>query len=121
MEAMSEGVFQVGILVSDIDECLKLFRDVLGMKVVFEARNQVQPAKGLTDSGHQVMNVLMLRGEQGVDLELHQYVEPKAKEVPPITESTHIPGFAFSYFRGPDNVMIELHQGICRMPGEERD
>lgn len=145
-EPMCEGVFQVGIMVSDIDECLKLFCDTLGMQVVFEARNQVQPAKGLTESDHQVMNVLMLRGEGGVDLEIHQYVEPKSRKVSPmehgdlgamhfmlrvkdiyatveavqklgyqlmapVTESSRIPGFAFTYFRGPDDVMIELHQG----------
>ena len=66
-----EGVFQVGILVSDIDECLRLFCDTLGMEVVFEARNQIQPAKGLSGSEHQVMNVLMLHGEGGIDLEIH--------------------------------------------------
>lgn len=44
-EPMCEGVFQVGIMVSDIDECLKLFCDTLGMQVVFEARNQVQRQK----------------------------------------------------------------------------
>ncbi len=42
MEALTKGVFQVGVLVSDVDECLKLFCDLLGMKVVFEARNQIQ-------------------------------------------------------------------------------
>lgn len=150
-----EGVFQVGILVSDIDECLRLFCDTLGMEVVFEARNQIQPAKGLSGSEHQVMNVLMLHGEGGIDLEIHQYVEPKAHKVPvmnhgdlgamhfmlrvkdiyktveqvqdlgyqlmaPITESQRIPGFAFTYFRGPDGVMIELHQGKCEMPKEEK-
>lgn len=154
MSAMCEGVFQVGIMVSDIDECLRLFCDTLGMKVVFEARNQVQPAKGLTESDHQVMNVLMLHGEGGVDLEIHQYVEPKSKKVPPmghgdlgamhfmirvkdieatvkavealgyklmapITWSERIPGFGFTYFRGPDDVMIELHQGKPEMPKKD--
>lgn len=42
------GVFQVGIMVSDIDECLRLFVDALGMEVVFETRNQIQPAQGLS-------------------------------------------------------------------------
>ena len=37
------GVFQVGILVSDIDECIRLFCDTLGMEVVFDARNQIPP------------------------------------------------------------------------------
>ena len=40
----AKGVFQVGIMVSDIDECIRLFCDTLGMKVVFDARNQIQPA-----------------------------------------------------------------------------
>ena len=56
------GVFQVGIMVHDIDECLKLFVDALGMEVVFEARNQIQPAQGLSGTEQQVMNVLMLHG-----------------------------------------------------------
>ena len=29
----------------------------------------------------------------------------------PVVESSRIPGFKFTYFRGPDDVMIELHQG----------
>lgn len=142
----AKGVFQVGIMVSDIDECLKLFVDTLGMKVVFEARNQVQPAQGLSGTDRQVMNVLMLRGEGGVDLEIHQYVDPPAKPAArhnhndlgsmhfmlrvddihavcekitklgyelmnPIVESKQIAGFKFTYFRGPDGVMIELHEG----------
>lgn len=140
------GVFQVGIMVSDIDEALKLFVDALGMEVVFEARNQIQPAQGLSGVEKQVMNVLMLHGEGGVDLEVHQYVDPPAKPCPfmnhndlgsmhfmlrvddinavcdkvkalgyelmnPVVESQHIKGFKFTYFRGPDGVMVELHEG----------
>lgn len=145
-EKLTKGVFQVGILVSDIDECLRLFVDALGMEVVFEARNQIQPAQGLSGVEKQIMNVLMLHGEDGVDLEIHQYVDPPAKPCPPmnhsdlgsmhfmlrvtdmdetvkkiqalgyelmnpVVESDRIPGFKFTYFRGPDGVMIELHQG----------
>jgi catechol 2,3-dioxygenase-like lactoylglutathione lyase family enzyme len=40
------GVFQAGVLIRDVDECLRLFRDALGLNLVFEARNQVQTAKG---------------------------------------------------------------------------
>ncbi len=140
------GVFQVGIMVSDIDKALSLFVDALGMKVVFEARNQIQPAQGLSGLEKQVMNVLMLHGEDGVDLEIHQYVDPPAKPCPPmnhndlgsmhfmlrvddiyavcdkvkalgyelmnpVVESQHIKGFKFTYFRGPDGVMVELHEG----------
>ena len=43
-QPLVRGVFQVGVLVTDIDECLRLFCDALGMQVVFEARNQIQPA-----------------------------------------------------------------------------
>ena len=144
--SLTSGVFQVGILVSDIDECLRLFVDALGMEVVFDARNQIQPAQGLSGVENQRMNVLMLHGEGGVDLEIHQYVDPPAKPSPPmnhndlgskhfmrkvrnmdetvekiqalgyklmnpVVESSRIPGFKFTYFRGPDGVMIELHQG----------
>lgn len=144
--SLTSGVFQVGILVSDIDECFRLFVDTLGMEVVFEARNQLQPARGLSGVENQLMNVLMLHGEGGVDLEIHQYVDPSAKPCPPmnhndlgsmhfmlkvrdidetvekiqalgyklmnpVVESSRIPGFKFTYFRGPDDVMIELHQG----------
>ena len=140
------GVFQVGIMVSDIDECLRLFADTLGMEVVFDARNQIQPAQGLSGTENQLMNVLMLHGEGGVDLEIHQYIDPPARPCPPmnhndlgsmhfmlkvddihavcekvqalgyelmnpIVESKHIPGFKFTYFRGPDGVMVELHEG----------
>lgn len=140
------GVFQAGILVTDIDKSLELFRDALGMKVVFEARNQVQPAKGLSGVEGQIMNVVMLRGEDGVDLEIHQYVEPEAVPCPPmnhnnvgsthfmlrvsgmeqivekirqlgykmmtpIVESERIPGFKYAYFRGPDDIMVELQEG----------
>lgn len=140
------GVFQVGIMVSDIDKALSLFVDALGMKVVFEARNQIQPAQGLSGLEKQIMNVLMLHGEDGVDLEIHQYVDPPAKPCPPmnhndlgsmhfmlrvddiyavcdkvkalgyelmnpVVESQHIKGFKFTYFRGPDGVMVELHEG----------
>ena len=144
--SLTSGVFQVGILVSDIDECLRLFVDTLGMEVVFEARNRIQPAQGLSGVENQIMNVLMLHGEGGVDLEIHQYVDPPARPCPPmnhndlgsmhfmlkvryidetvekiqalgyklmnpVVESSRIPGFKFTYFRGPDDVMIELHQG----------
>ena len=140
------GVFQVGIMVSDIDESLRLFADTLGMEVVFDARNQIQPAQGLSGTENQLMNVLMLHGEGGVDLEIHQYIDPPARPCPPmnhndlgsmhfmlkvdnihavcekvqalgyelmnpIVESKHIPGFKFTYFRGPDGVMVELHEG----------
>ncbi|MGN0194764.1 MAG: VOC family protein [Pseudoramibacter sp.] len=140
------GIYQAGILVSDIDEALRLFVDTLGLKVVFEARDVIQPASGLAGNDHQKMNVLMLHGEGGVDLEIHQYVEPKAhpckpmnhndlgsmhfmmkvddihavcdkvtalgyKLMNPIVESKQCPGFKFTYFRGPDDVMIELHEG----------
>lgn len=140
------GVFQVGVMVSDIDECLRLFVDTLGMEVVFDARNQIQPAQGLSGTENQLMNVLMLHGEGGVDLEIHQYIDPPARPCPPmnhndlgsmhfmlkvddihavcekvqalgyklmnpIVESKHIPGFKFTYFRGPDGVMVELHEG----------
>ena len=140
------GVFQVGIMVSDIEECLRLFADTLGMEVVFDARNQIQPAQGLSGTENQLMNVLMLHGEGGVDLEIHQYIDPPARPCPPmnhndlgsmhfmlkvddihavcekvqalgyelmnpIVESKHVPGFKFTYFRGPDGVMVELHEG----------
>lgn len=140
------GVFQAGIMVSDIDECLRLFVDTLGMDVVFEVRNTIQPAPGLSGTVNQRMNVLMLHGEGGVDLEIHQYIDPPARPCPPaqhndlgsmhfmlkvddihavcekvqalgyelmnpIVESKHVPGFKFTYFRGPDGVMVELHEG----------
>ena len=140
------GLFQAGILVSDIDECLRLFRDALGLEVVFEARNQIQTAKGLSGVDNQIMNVLMLRGEDGVDLEIHQYVEPLAKPrepmnhndigsthfmlrvsgmedvvkkieelgykmMTPIVESKSLAGFKYAYFRGPDDIMVELQEG----------
>jgi catechol 2,3-dioxygenase-like lactoylglutathione lyase family enzyme len=140
------GLFQAGILVTDIDECLQLFRDALGLKVVFEARNQIQTAKGLSGVDKQIMNVLMLRGEGGVDLEIHQYVDPPAKPCPPmnhsdvgsthfmlkvtgiegvvkkveelgykmmtpIVESKSLVGFKYAYFRGPDDIMVELQEG----------
>ena len=73
------GVFQAGILVTDVEECVRLFRDGLGLNVVFDARNAVQKEKGLSGVDNQIMNVLMLRGDEGVDLEIHQYVEPLAK------------------------------------------
>lgn len=142
----TSGVFQVGIMVSDIDACLRLFVDALGMEVVFDVRNTVQPAQGLSGTENQLMNVLMLHGEGGVDLEIHQYIDPPAKPCPPmnhndlgsmhfmlrvddiyavckkvqalgyelmnpVVESKHAPGFKFTYFRGPDGVMVELHEG----------
>ena len=141
-----QGLFQAGVLVSDIDECLRLFRDALGMTVVFEARNQIQTAKGLSGVDNQIMNVLMLRGEDGVDLEIHQYVNPPAKPrepmnhndigsthfmlrvngmeqvvnkieelgykmMTPIVESKSLVGFKYAYFRGPDDIMVELQEG----------
>ena len=147
MRGCTSGVFQVGILVSDIDECICLFCDALGMKIVFDVRNCIQPAAGLSGVENQVMNVLMLHGRDGVDLEIHQYVDPPARPcspmnhndlgsmhfmlrvddiaavcekvkalgyhlMNPVVESKHIPGFKFTYFRGPDNVMIELHEGV---------
>jgi catechol 2,3-dioxygenase-like lactoylglutathione lyase family enzyme len=140
------GVFQTGILVTDIDECLRLFRDALGLEVVFEARNQIQTARGLSGVDNQIMNVLMLRGEDGVDLEIHQYVEPLAKNrdamnhsdigsthfmlkvngieevakkveelgyemMTTIVESKSLKGFKYAYFRGPDQMMVELQEG----------
>ena len=143
-QSLVRGVFQVGVLVTDIDECLKLFCDTLGMHVVFEARNQVQPAKGLSGVDRQIMDVLMLHGEDGVDLEIHRYVDPAGVPRPPMNHneigSMHFmmrvedvdaviaqveslgyqmmtPAigkkgrFRYAYFRGPDGMMIELHEG----------
>lgn len=144
------GVFQVGIMVHDIEECMRLFCDTLGMRVVFDARNQVQPAQGLSGVTNQVMDCLMLHGEGGVDLEIHRYTDPPAvkrepmnhndlgsmhfmlrvddieavcekvqalgyKLMNPIVESKNIKGFKFTYFRGPEGVMIELHEGEVKM------
>ena len=152
-KSLVQGVFQVGVLVTDIDECLRLFCDALGMRVVFEARNQIQPAKGLSGVDRQVMDVLMLRGEGGVDLEIHRYVEPAGVTRPPmqhneigsmhfmlrvhdmqavvnkvtalgyvmmtpIVESKKIPGFKYAYFRGPNDMMIELHEGGLPVAGQ---
>lgn len=79
------GFFQAGILVSDVEECLRLFRDGLGLNVVFDARNQIQSAKELCHGvENQTMNVLMLRGDDGVDLEIHQYVNPPAHPCKPL-------------------------------------
>ena len=72
------GLFQAGVLVTDIDECLRLFRDTLGMHVVLDARNVIQPATSLSGVDEQTMNVLMLQGDGGADLELHQYIAPPA-------------------------------------------
>lgn len=77
-----QGLFQAGVLVSDVDECKQLFCDIFGMKVVLDARNQIQPAKGLSGVDNQIMNVLILKGDEGVDLEIHQYVDPLAKPHP---------------------------------------
>lgn len=145
-QPLVQGVFQVGVLVTDIDECLRLFCGALGMRVVFEASNQVQPARGLSGVDGQIMDVLMLHGEGGVDLEIHRYVDPAGVPRPPmkhneigsmhfmlrvtdmqavvdkvtalgypmmtpIVESTSVPGFKYAYFRGPDGMMVELHEG----------
>lgn len=150
-EKLTEGVFQVGVMVSDVDECLHLFHDVLGMDIVFDARGVPQREKGLTGVDLAIMDVLMLHGEDGVDLEIHHYVDPPAKPMPPqnhneigsmhfmlrvkdihavcdkvqelgyqlmvpIVESKHIPGFKYTYFRGPDGMMVELHEGLSRIP-----
>lgn len=145
-EPLVQGVFQVGVLVTDIDECIRLFCDALGMKAVFEARNQIQPAKGLSGVDGQIMDVLMLHGEGGVDLEIHRYVDPAGVPRPPmnhneigsmhfmlrvrnmkavvdkvtalgyemmtpIVGSERVAGFKYAYFRGPDGMMVELHEG----------
>jgi catechol 2,3-dioxygenase-like lactoylglutathione lyase family enzyme len=81
------GVFQAGVLVTDVDECLRLFRDALGLQVAMDVRNGIQTAEGLSGVDRQVMNVLMLRGEEGVDLEIHQYVEPLGREHEPLKHS----------------------------------
>lgn len=149
--SLTEGVFQVGVMVSDIDECIRLFHDALGMEIVFDARNVPQTEKGLTGVDLAIMDVLMLHGEDGVDLEIHHYVDPQAIPTPPmnhnqigsmhfmlrckdiyevvekveelgyklmvpVVESKHIPGFKYTYFRGPDGMMVELHEGLSRIP-----
>ena len=148
---LTEGVFQVGVMVSDIDECIRLFHDALGMEIVFDTRNVPQREKGLTGVDLAIMDVLMLHGEDGVDLEIHHYVDPPAIPTPPmnhnqvgsmhfmlrcrdiyavtekvqalgyplmipVVESQHIPGFKYTYFRGPDGMMVELHEGLSRIP-----
>lgn len=154
-KSLVQGVFQVGVLVTDIDECLRLFCGALGMKVVFEARNQIQPAKGLSGVEGQIMDVLMLRGEGGVDLEIHRYVSPAGVPHPPmnhneigsmhfmlrvndmeavvakvealgypmmtpIVSSEKVAGFRYAYFRGPDGMMVELHEGDLPDAGRVR-
>ena len=47
----AKGVFQVGIMVHDIDECLRLFCDTLGMKVEIVAQKSPASA-GLN---HEIM------------------------------------------------------------------
>ena len=44
-------------------------------------------AKGLSGVDNQIMNVLILRGEGGADLEIHQYVHPAAKFHPPMNHN----------------------------------
>ena len=145
------GLYQAGVLVSSVDECLRLFRDALGMKVVLDVRHCIQPAKGLSGVDNQVMNVLMLRGEGGADLEIHEYVDPPGKPHPPlhhseigsmhfmlrvtgieevvstieglgytmmipITTSQTLKNFKYAYFRGPDEMMVELQEGTYDQP-----
>lgn len=102
------GVFQAGVLVSDIDECLRLFHDRLGMQIVFDARNQVQTARGLSGVDNQIMNVVMLRGDGGADLEIHQYVSPPGHPQLPMNHndigSTHF----MLRVEGIENVVKEV-------------
>ena len=153
-EKLAEGVFQVGVMVSDVDECLRLFHDVLGLEIVFDARSIPQREKGLTGVDLAIMDVLMLHGDDGVDLEIHHYVDPPAKPMPPqnhneigsmhfmlrvkdiykvrekvealgyqfmipVVVSERIPGFKYTYFRGPDGMMVELHEGLSRIPKDQ--
>jgi catechol 2,3-dioxygenase-like lactoylglutathione lyase family enzyme len=83
-DRMIHGLYQAGVLVSDVDECMRLFRDALGLQVVLDARDVVQTARGLSGVDIQRMHVVMLRGEAGADLELHQYVDPPAKPHAPM-------------------------------------
>ena len=34
----------------------------------------------------------------------------------PVVESQHIAGFKYTCFRGPDGMMVELHEGLSRIP-----
>jgi catechol 2,3-dioxygenase-like lactoylglutathione lyase family enzyme len=79
-----EGMFQAGVMVSDVDECKRLFEDALGLEAAMETRNTIQRSKALSGVDNQIMNVLILRGEGGADLEIHQYVDPPAKPHPPL-------------------------------------
>ena len=102
------------------------------------------------DVGPEQLSILnaemMLRGEDGTDLEIHQYVTPAGQPHPPmnhnkiasmhfmlrvtgienivakveelgyrtmtpIVESKSLQGFKYAYFRGPDQMMIELQEG----------
>jgi catechol 2,3-dioxygenase-like lactoylglutathione lyase family enzyme len=78
------GVGHAGVLVSDVDESLRLFRDALGLEVIVDIRNAVQTASGLSGVDRQIMNVVFLKGEDGAELEIHQYVDPAATPAPPM-------------------------------------
>lgn len=70
------GIFHPGVLVSDIDECKRLFIDTLGLKLRWEALNVTGPSKGMTGSDTQVMSVMFLYGDEGMELEIHSYIDP---------------------------------------------
>ncbi|MFQ5694318.1 MAG: VOC family protein [Nitrospinota bacterium] len=73
---MLENLHHASITVSDIDECLSLYRDILGMEVAMDMEFQGENVEKIMGRKGVRFRVLHLRHKDAV-LELLQFYEPE--------------------------------------------
>ncbi len=77
-ESRIKGITHTGLVVSNMKAALAFYQGLLGFEVVTNfgtvAAPETEELTGVPDS---VMNIIMLKGEEGAVLELFEYVHPQ--------------------------------------------
>lgn len=71
------GIDHTAIVVSDTDESLKFYRDVLGLKVAGESMNYGDEQEHLNNVFGARLRITSLRGSSGPAIELLEYLSPR--------------------------------------------
>lgn len=87
---MLENLHHASMTVSDMDECLALYRDILGMEVSFDMEYKGESVEKVMRKKGVRFRVVHLR-HKGAVLELLQFYEPgKTSGVTPVTHPTQV-------------------------------
>lgn len=97
---MIAGVWHFGLTVTNMGEAVRFFCEDLGLKLVFPITERSGSAvEGVVGIPGARFLVCFLRTPDGVNIELHQYLEPKGRR---ISLRKCNPGVAHLAFRVPD-------------------